>query len=68
MTAIWANEPRTSAQLTFSVPGAGFGSRTKMKIGIAKIANRIPAMRKIGSGDSVIPSRSRVSAVSSVPT
>ena len=51
VTASWANEPRTSAPADLLGIGRRLGSRTKMKIGIAKIANRTAAMRKIGSGD-----------------
>ena len=43
------------------------GSRTTRKIGTAKIANSTPAIRKIGSGVSVMPSRISVSAAKIVP-
>ena len=68
VTAIWVSDDRTSAQPTRSRPGGGAGSRTMTKIGIANSANRTPAMRKIGSGVSVMPRASRVTALRSVPT
>ena len=66
VTRIWASDEAMSCTLT-RVAVEPAGSRTIRKIGTAKIANRMPAIRKIGSGVSVMPSRIRVSAAKIVP-
>ncbi len=59
-------DPLKSAPVTRGTPAFGW-SRTTRKIGIANTANSTPATKKMGSGLSVIPSNSSVTAAKIVP-